>query len=112
GAGADLVDPPPGEIAGDRRDPVQQPLVEDEVLAERPGSGETVPRDHLAQRRQLVQPAHAAARRAAHSPAVRIAEIIAPGSARSLPAMSKAVPWSGEVRTIGNPSVTLIPSSK
>ena len=29
------------------------------------------------------------------------------GSARPVPAMSKAVPWSGEVRTKGRPSVTL-----
>ena len=30
-------------------------------------------------------------------------------SARPVPAMSKAVPWSGEVRTKGSPSVTLTP---
>ena len=30
-----------------------------------------------------------------------------PGSAAFLPAMSKAVPWSTEVRMIGSPSVTL-----
>ena len=30
-----------------------------------------------------------------------------PGSARPVPARSRAVPWSTEVRTIGNPSVTL-----
>jgi hypothetical protein len=28
------------------------------------------------------------------------------GSARPVPAMSKAVPWSGDVRGNGNPSVT------
>ena len=33
-------------------------------------------------------------------------------SARPLPARSKAVPWSGEVRTIGRPSVTLTARSK
>ena len=35
-----------------------------------------------------------------------------PGSAAFLPAMAKAVPWSGEVRTSGRPSVMLTPSSK
>ena len=33
------------------------------------------------------------------------------GSAMPLPAMSYAVPWSGDVRTIGSPSVTLTPRS-
>ena len=32
--------------------------------------------------------------------------------ARPVPAMSNAVPWSGAVRTIGSPSVTLTASSK
>ena len=36
-----------------------------------------------------------------------IAERIEPGSARFRPAMSKAVPWSGLVRMIGRPRVTL-----
>ncbi len=35
-----------------------------------------------------------------------IAAIMEPGSARFLPAMSKAVPWSGLVRTVGRPTVT------
>src|SRR5690606_11778285 len=34
-----------------------------------------------------------------------------PGSAIPLPAMSSAVPWSGDVRTNGSPSVTLTPPS-
>ena len=42
----------------------------------------------------------------------RIAAIIAPGWASRCPAMPKAVPWSGEVRMIGRPSVTFTPSSK
>ena len=33
-------------------------------------------------------------------------------SATSLPAMSKAVPWSTDVRMIGNPSVTFTESPK
>ncbi len=34
------------------------------------------------------------------------------GSARPVPAISNAVPWSGEVRTNGRPSVTLTAWSK
>ncbi len=34
------------------------------------------------------------------------------GRALPVPARSKAVPWSGEVRTNGSPSVTLTPRSK
>jgi hypothetical protein len=41
------------------------------------------------------------------SAAIRIAAAIGRGSARSWPAMSNAVPWSGAVRTIGRPSVML-----
>ena len=50
--------------------------------------------------------------RAASRAARRIAAIRLAGSARPLPAMSKAVPWSGEVRTNGRPSVTLTAWSK
>src|SRR5436189_168822 len=74
--------------AGNPRDPVEKLLVEKEILAERFRRAETVARYDLAQRRQ----GHASASRRAHSPAVRIAAIIAPGSAESLPAISKAVP--------------------
>ena len=38
--------------------------------------------------------------------ATRIASTMLPGSARSRPARSKAVPWSGEVRTIRKPAET------
>ena len=34
------------------------------------------------------------------------------GLASFRPAMSNAVPWSGAVRTMGNPSVTFTPSSQ
>ena len=44
--------------------------------------------------------------------AVWIAWIIEVESAMPWPAMSKAVPWSGEVRTMGKPSVTLTPPEK
>ena len=48
-----------------------------------------------------------ASRAASRSAATRLV-----GSARPVPAMSKAVPWSGEVRTKGRPSVTLTAWSK
>ena len=44
---------------------------------------------------------------AMRSPAIRLV-----GSARPVPTMSSAVPWSGEVRTKGRPSVTLTPPAK
>ena len=47
---------------------------------------------------------------AAKSIASSIAQIIDDGSAVPLPAMSKAVPWSGDVLIIGRPSVTLTAS--
>ncbi len=72
--------------------------------------------DHLAQRRQIVdlravirrhqaagaRPLGGDSRAARLSAAIRL-----DGSARPVPAMSNAVPWSGEVRTNGRPSVTL-----
>ena len=47
-----------------------------------------------------------ASRRAMRNAAIRLL-----GSARPVPAMSNAVPWSGLVRTNGSPSVTLTPCS-
>ena len=41
----------------------------------------------------------------ATSTAINIADRMLPASALFFPAMSNAVPWSGLVRTIGNPSV-------
>ena len=82
-----------GQVAGNACDPRQQLRVEQEVLAQRLARVEAMARDHLAQRRQFwLGHASAAARRSAASPARRIAAIVAPGSARSLPAMSNAVP--------------------
>src|SRR5205807_6918290 len=49
----------------------------------------------------------AARRLASRTAALKLRE-----SARPLPARSSAVPWSGEVRTIGSPSVTLTARSK
>src|SRR5690606_21464418 len=89
--------------------PCRQIEVEQKILAERFTRRKVVAGDHLAQRRQVVD-AHAAAR-AAMRAARRSAAIRLFGLARPVPAMSNAVPWSGEVRTNGRPSVTLTPSS-
>ena len=59
-------------------------------------------RVEIARRRGVAAPQAAASR-----PARRIAAIRLDGSAIPRPAMSKAVPWSGEVRTKGRPRVTL-----
>ncbi len=99
GAGADFVD---GVAVADPRnggDARQQLAIEDEVLAQRLGRRQAVAGDDVAQRFGGV--AHRApARCAALDSAWRMAAAIARGSARSLPAMSNAVPWSGAVRTI------------
>ena len=85
-AGADLIDALALERARHARDPVEQLLVEDEILAQRLRRAEAVARDHFAQRRKVWSAGRAFTRgsRRAHSPAVRIAAIIAPGSARLL----------------------------
>src|SRR5262249_55316387 len=100
----DLNDRDACERSGRARDAGREIEVEEKILPERAPGGQTVTTDHLAQRRQVVD-AHgglAAARRAAsRSAATRL-----DGFARPLPAMSNAVPWSGDVRTNGKPSVT------
>src|SRR5690242_17506003 len=89
------------------RDPTGEIEVEQEVLSEGLAGGKAVPANNLAQRRQRVDHvagaiAPAPTRRAASlSAATRLV-----GSARPVPAISKAVPWSGEVRTKGKPRVT------
>ena len=62
-------------------------LVKQEILPKRLGRAEAMPRDDFPQGGKIHD-----AIRAAHSPAVRIAAIIALGSAMFFPAMSKAVP--------------------
>ena len=101
------------ERAGRARDARREIEVEQEVLAERLARRQLVAPDHLAQRRQVVDRAHRGATAApvvcgaANRAARRSAAIRLVGSARPVPAMSNAVPWSGEVRTSGRPSVTL-----
>jgi len=106
-AGADLIDPLPIQIAGDGGNPREQLPVEDEILGERLACGQPVAGDDVSERF-----GHDWVRRLALSAAMRMAAAIGLGSARSWPAMSNAVPWSGAVRTIGSPSVTLTASSK
>src|SRR4051794_9390424 len=98
------------ERAGGARDARGQVEVQQEILAQRFARRQGVLLDDLAQRRQVVDRAHAglvAAMRAAR----RNAAIRLDGLARPVPAMSNAVPWSGEVRMNGKPSVTLTASS-
>ena len=105
---ADLDDGDAGERPARPRDARGQVEVEQEVLAERFLRREPVALHDLPQRRQRIDAAHRAASRAASCrAAMRLV-----GRAMPCPAMSKAVPWSGEVRTKGSPSVTLTASSK
>ncbi len=111
--GTDLEDGDAREHSGRAGDACGKIEVEQEVLSERFPCDELMAADDLAQRRQVIQRiAHGVTRRAGASAAAsraarRSAATRLVGSARPLPAMSKAVPWSGEVRTKGNPSVTL-----
>ena len=120
GAGPDLDHGDAFERARGAGDAAGEIEVEQKVLAERFLRGKLVPPDHVAQRRQAVgrgcahasaaagfrclRASAAASRAASFSAAIRL-----DGSARPVPAMSKAVPWSGEVRTNGRPSVVLTP---
>jgi hypothetical protein len=117
GAGADFEDIGARKLAGNGRDAVEQLFVEQEILAERLGREQPVAGDDLAQRGSSGRESRARSCRQCWRGAGRIRR---PGEGRdhragpreALPAMSKAVPWSGEVRMIGRPSVTLTPSSK
>ena len=85
------------ERTGGARDAGGEVEIEQEILAERLARREVVAADHLAQRRQVVERGHqptaariaagAVSRDASFSAATRLV-----GSARPLPAMSKAVP--------------------
>ena len=95
------------------RDAPRQIEIEQEVLAEPFAGVEPVCGDCLAQRRQGRDRIHfQMLRRRAISSAISMAAIRLAGSARPVPAMSSAVPWSGEVRTNGNPTVTFTPPEK
>lgn len=110
-AGTHLINALAFERTWNGRDPSQELTVEDEILSERLACAKAVAGNDLAERLCLAAQA-ASARRIALCAAIRIAAAIGRGSARSCPAMSNAVPWSGAVRTIGRPSVTFTASSK
>ena len=88
GAGPDLQHRPVSQRPRHGSDPVEQILVEQEVLAQRLRCAEAMAGDNLAQRGQ----AHSAARCTAASAAIFIAAMVAPGLAAPVPAMAKAVP--------------------
>ena len=108
GSGADLDDGDACERPRGAGDFAGEVEVEQEILAQRLAGLKPMRRDHVAEARQAVgREAHRVSRSASLSAAIRLA-----GLATPFPAMSNAVPWSGEVRTNGRPSVTLTPSSK
>src|SRR5262249_25122977 len=93
--------------------------VEDEMLAERLSRGQLQAPHNLTQWREAVGTlAHALldardlARWCANLAASCRAAMKLVGRALPVPARAKAVPWSGDVRTKGSPSVTLTPRSK
>ncbi len=110
GTGADLDDGGIFERTRGARDPRGEVEVEQKILAERFACRQGMLANDVAKRRQVVDRAHAgcvaAMRAASRNAAIRL-----DGLALPVPAMSKAVPWSGEVRMNGNPSVTLTASS-
>ena len=90
GPGAYLIDRLSFQWTRNGGDTRQQLAVEDEILPERLARLKPMAGDDLAER--LGFRSHASDLWAAHSAARRIADAIARGSARSSPAMSKAVP--------------------
>src|SRR6185312_10838578 len=110
GTGADFDDGGIIERPGRPRDASREVEVEQKILAERFAGRQGMFADDVAQRRQIVDRGHeglvAAIRAASRSAAARL-----DGLALPVPARSKAVPWSGEVRMNGRPSVTLTASS-
>src|SRR5262249_2123195 len=85
--------------------------VEEEMLAQPLDCPQLVRFELFAQRRQFVG-VHADARRSAISQASLKAARKLSSRATPWPAMSKPAPWSGDVRTIGRPSVTFTASQK
>ena len=108
--GADLDGLGVAHITGQAGDLAGQVEIEQEVLAKAFLGAEIMRGNNLAQGREPVF-AHDA-RCPAISPAVRIAATRLSGRAVMEAAISKAVPWSGEVRTIGRPSVMFTPPWK
>src|SRR5690606_25242270 len=117
GAGADLDHRMVLDGAGGAGDLLRQVKIEKEVLAERLPGVQPVPLDDVAKRRKSVGRGHRrlslmACSLRASSSASRSAASRLSGRAMPLPASAKAVPWSGEVRMKGRPSVALTDVSK
>ena len=98
--------------AGRTGDTPRQIEIEQEILPERFLRGQPMPGNDLAKGRQRWTGHVADARWPAISAAIRMASMRLAGCAFPSPAMSSAVPWSGEVRTMGKPSVVFTPRSK
>ena len=87
--------------------------VEEEILPERLFGRQAMLFDHITEWWQFINVTHDAfAMCFAISAAMRNAAIVLAGLALPVPAISNAVPWSGEVRMKGRPSVTFTLSSK
>src|SRR5262249_14444984 len=97
---ADLDDGRAFQRSRRARDAGGEVEIEQEILTERFARRQRMLANDLAQRRQVVDRAHAACAAAMRS-ANRNAAMRLAGLARPLPAMSNAVPWSGEVRMKG-----------
>src|ERR1700728_1668144 len=112
-AGTDLDYAHAREWGGRARYARREIEIKKEVLPERFPGDDAVSAYDLAKRRQVRArevsdtPSRAGVSALARRAPRRSAAIKLVASARPLPAMSNAVPWSGEVRTKGRPSVTL-----
>ena len=100
------------ERSGGAGDAAGEIEIEQEILAEALARAKPRGADDVAERRQPVRRAQGAGVRAwrCMASASRKASIRLRGLALPVPASANAVPWSGEVRTKGSPSVTLTPS--
>jgi hypothetical protein len=118
GARSYLDDRPPLEGASGPGDPPREIEVEDKILAQAFFGGEPYRPNDLPNWRQAIggdglfgHGAVTAARLAVRAAASSRASAKLEALARPFPAISKAVPWSGEVRMKGRPRVTLTPVS-
>src|SRR5690606_2961021 len=111
GAWANLNDGFARDIARRACDAARDVEIQQEVLTETLVCPEAVRFQFVAQRRQFVG-VHGRARCSAIAHASLSAARKLSSRARPEPAMSKPVPWSGEVRMIGRPSVTFTASQK
>src|SRR5215831_5420489 len=109
-ARADFVHVPSGDACF-ACDAPGQIEIENEILSEALTRAQAVGADNLFKRRQVLDAAHKP-RLSAISAAMAMAAIMLFSLAMPRPARSSAVPWSGEVRTMGSPRVTFTPVQK